>query len=77
MPKVVLDRRAKADYRVVLASYGEILNRRLNACKLDEDRFWFLQHKLSEWFDNYNPVVPTQPHPSSYKYYRENQTIET
>jgi len=60
MPKVMLDRRAKADYRITLTGYGALLNRRLNAGKLDEDRFWFLQHKLSEWFDNYNPVVEVE-----------------
>lgn len=60
MPKelaLVLDRRAKAEYRRTLAGYGLILNEKLNRGKISEDRFWFFQHKLSEWFDNYNPMV--------------------
>lgn len=55
--KILVDARAKREYRKVLQSYGSVLNDRINEGKIDEERFWFLQDKLSQWYDNYRPIM--------------------
>lgn len=54
--KLVVDTKARRAYKRVLQHYGSFLNHRLNTGKIDEAKFWRLQQKLTEWYNNFTPI---------------------
>jgi len=53
----MIDQQKKRSYRTVTASYERLIYDKLEKGRLEEEKFWRMQQKLSEWYRNYRPEV--------------------